>query len=94
VNPSDAFRFALALALLPIMLRIGRRIRFPSGRKAFVYSVLFIILGFGLQAVSPLVPWNEIRVVRHFAFAAGGFCLAWAAWMARRHELGTTGVPR
>jgi hypothetical protein len=87
VNPSDVFRFALALVLLPAVIRIGRGIRIPFGRTAFVYGVLFIIIGFGLQAIGPLVPWDGLRAVRHLVFAAGGFSLAWAAWQARRQAL-------
>ena len=92
MNPSDAFRFVLALALLPAILRIGRGLRFPLSRRAFVYGVVFIVAGFGLQAVGPLVPWAGLRLVRHLAFAAGGFSLAWAAWRARNLALPGAGV--
>jgi hypothetical protein len=87
MDPSSVFRFVLALVLLPAVLRIGRGIRMSFGRRAFVYGVVFIIAGFGLQAVGPLVPWSGLRVVRHLVFAAGGFSLAWAAWQARRQAL-------
>ena len=92
MNPSDVFRFVLALVLLPPMLRIGRGIRLPFGRQAFVWGVMFIVVGFGLQAVGPLVPWISLRLFRHFIFAAGGFSFAWAAWQARRQALDATAV--
>lgn len=89
MNPSDVFRFALALVLLPPIIRIGRGIRMPLGRKAFAYGIFFIIVGFGMQAVGPLIPWTGLRLLRHFVFAAGGFSFAWAAWQARRQALDT-----
>jgi hypothetical protein len=94
VNPSDVFRFLLALALLPPLLRIGRGIRTPGGRKAFVFGVLFIIAGFGMQSVGPLVAWTGLRNIRHLVFAAGGFSLAWAAWRYRRGEIESMGAQR
>jgi len=96
MNPSDVFRFVLALALLPPVLRIGRGIRFPLGRKAFVLGVACIVVGFGMQAVGPLAPWTGFKMLRHLVFAAGGFSLAWAAWAARREAVGAAAarVPR
>jgi len=90
MNPSDVFRFALACALLPPVLRIGRGIRFPLGRKAFVFGVVFILVGFGMQAVGPLIAWTGFKLLRHLVFAAGGFSLAWAAWAARRETIGAS----
>lgn len=87
VNPGDLFRFVLALGLLPVMLRIGRSIRIPVGRRAFVIGVAAIIIGFGMQVVGPFIPWRDLRYVRHFVFAIGGFGLAAAAWQARVYEL-------
>jgi hypothetical protein len=94
LNPSDVFRFILALVLLPPILRIGRGIRLPQGRQAFTYGLLLIVLAFAIQSIGPLVPWTGLRFVRHLVFAAGGFCFAWAAWVARRHELFLTGAQR
>lgn len=94
MNPGDVFRLVLALVLLPAILRIGRGIRMPRGRQAFVYGLLFIVLGMAMQAVGPLVPWTGLRLLRHFVFAAGGAGLAWAAWSARAHELAMTGASR
>jgi hypothetical protein len=94
VNPSDVFRLLLALVLLPAILRIGRGIRMPRGRQAFVWGLLLIILGMATQAFGPLVPWAGLRILRHFVFAAGGFGLAWAAWSARAHELVVMGAQR
>ncbi len=86
MNPSDVFRFVLALVLLPAVVRLGRAIRLPQGRRSFMYGVVFIIIGFGMQALAPLIP-VDVRLLRHLVFAAGGFSLAWAAWEARSHEL-------
>lgn len=94
MNPSDVFKLVLALVLLPPIFRIGRGIRLPQGRRAFVYGLLFILLAFAMQAVGPLVPWSGLRFVRHLVFAAGGACFAWAAWAARRHEMFLTGAQR
>jgi hypothetical protein len=90
MNPSDVFRFVLALALLPPILRIGRGIRFPLGRKAFLFGVVYILVGVGMQAVGPLVVWTGFKLLRHLVFAAGGFSLAWAAWAAGRETIGAT----
>lgn len=92
MNPSDVFRFVLALALLPGVLRIGRGIRFPLGRTAFLYGTLLILLGFGMQVLGPIVPWTGLKLLRHLTFAAGGFAMAWAAWAAHRQTIGTTEV--
>ena len=94
MNPSDVFKLVLALVLLPPILRIGRGIRSPQGRRAFVYGLLFILVAFAMQALGPLVTWSGMRFTRHLVFAAGGFSFAWAAWEARRHELFLTGAPR
>jgi hypothetical protein len=92
MNPESVFRFLLALALLPIVLSIGRNIRMPAaGRRAFVVGICAIVLAFGMQAVGPLVPWTGLRFVRHATFGIGGFGLAWAAWKARVHELAAVG---
>ncbi len=94
MNPSDVFRFVIALVLLPPILRIGRGIRLPFGRRVFVAGLLLILLAFAVQTVGPLVPWTGLRFVRHLIYAAGGFCFAWAAWSARTHELVLTGARR
>lgn len=90
MNPSDVFRFLLALGLLPVVLRLGRGIRIPKGRRAFVLGVCSIVFAFGMQAVGRFVPWSEFRLLRHFVFGLGGFSLAWAAWQARAYELAET----
>jgi hypothetical protein len=90
VNPSDVFRFVLALILLPPVVRLVRMIRLPQWRRAFMYGVVFIIVGFGMQALAPLIP-VDVRLLRHLVFAAGGFSLARAAWQARNHELAAAG---
>jgi hypothetical protein len=94
VNPSDAFRFLLALGLFPILLRLGGSIRIDHGRQAFVIGVVAIIAGFGLQVMGPFIPWSDLRYVRHVVFAIGGFSLAWAAWQVRRHMLTGEGGQR
>jgi hypothetical protein len=87
MNPSDTFRFLLALGLLPVLLRLGAGVRLPKGRQAFVFGVVAIIAAFGMQTVGKFVPWDGFRLLRHFVFGVGGFSLAWAAWQARRFEL-------
>jgi hypothetical protein len=87
VNAEDVFRFVLALAFLPVILRLGRGIRIPRGREAFAFGVVCIVAAFGMTAVGPLVPWAGFRLLRHFVFGIGGFSLALAAWQARRWEL-------
>ncbi len=87
MNPDDVFRFLLALGLLPIILRMGRGIRIPTGREAFVFGVVCIVAAFGMTAVGPVVPWAGFRLLRHFVFGIGGFSLAAAAWQVRRYEL-------
>jgi hypothetical protein len=87
LNPNDVFRFLLALGLLPIILRLGRGIRIPEGREAFVFGVVCIVAAFGMTAMGPLVPWSGFRLLRHFVFGVGGFSLAMAAWQVRRYEL-------
>ena len=85
MNPSDTFRFLLALGLLPVLIRLGRTINLPRGREAFVFGVVAIIMAFGMQAVGRLVPWDGFRLVRHLVFGVGGFSLAFAAWQVRRY---------
>jgi hypothetical protein len=87
LNPSDTFRFLLALGLLPVLFGLGRTIRIPSGREAFTFGVVAIIAAFGMQAVGTFVPWDGFRLLRHFVLGIGGFSLAWAAWQLRRSEL-------
>jgi hypothetical protein len=88
VNPSDTFRFLLAVGLFPVFLRLGRGIRAPRGRRAFIVGVLAIVLAFGMQVFGSLTPWApQVRLLRHFVFGFGGFSLAWAAWQARGYEL-------
>jgi len=94
MDPSDLFRFLLALALLPIVFRIGSRIRLPKGRTAFVVGVSAVVVAFGMAAVAGIVPWGGLKIARHLMFALGGFSLAWAAWSARLHELATNGAKR
>jgi hypothetical protein len=84
LNPSDTFRFLLALGLLPVLIRLGRGINLPKGREAFVFGVVAIIAAFGMQAVGRLVPWDGFRLMRHLVFGIGGFSLAYAAWQVRR----------
>lgn len=91
MNPSDVFRFVLALVLLPALLRIGRGIRVTQGRRAFAFGVVYIIIGFGMQALAPLIPL-DIRLLRHLVFAAGGFSLAWAAWEFGREQSDVAGA--
>lgn len=85
MNPSDTFRFLLALGLLPVLIRLGRGINLPKGREAFVFGVVAIIAAFGMQAVGKLVPWDGLRLVRHLVFGVGGFSLALAAWQVRKY---------
>jgi len=87
LNPSDTFRFLLALGLLPVLLRLGAGVRIPKGREAFAFGVIAIIAAFGMQAIGAFVPWTGFRLLRHFVFGFGGFSLAWAAWQARVSEL-------
>jgi hypothetical protein len=95
VNPSDLFRFLLALGLLPVMVRLGRGIRMPRGRLAFILGVVAITMAFGMQAFGSLIPWSGLRLTRHLVFGFGGFALAWSAWQARGHELSVrSGDPR
>jgi hypothetical protein len=95
VNPSDTFRFLLAVGLLPVIIRLGRGIRLPQGRRAFVLGVVAITFAFGMQAFGSFVPWTEWRLLRHFVFGFGGFSLALAAWQARGYELARkAGEPR
>jgi hypothetical protein len=95
VNPSDTFRFVLALGLFPVILRLGRGIRLPQGRRAFVLGVAAITLAFGMQTFGPFVSWTGWRLLRHFVFGFGGFSIAWAAWQARGYELAQkAGQPR
>lgn len=94
MDPSDVFRFLLALALMPIVFRIGSRIRMPRGRGAFVVGVTAVVAAFGMAAVGRVVPWDGLKIVRHLTFALGGFSLAWAAWRARRYELAVNGAKR
>lgn len=92
VNPNDTVRFLLAVGLFPVMVWLGRGIRAPRGRRAFIVGVTAIIAGFGMQAFGYLVPWSEWWLLRHFVFGLGGFALAFAAWQARGYEL--SGEPR
>jgi hypothetical protein len=92
LNPSSVFQFVLALVLLPLILRIARRIRVPIGREAFALAMVLIVVGFGMQAAGPLVPWTGLRLLRHLVLAAGGFSLAWAAWSVRSHERSAMGA--
>jgi hypothetical protein len=94
MDPNDLFRFLLALALMPIVFRIGSRIRMPRGRRAFALGVTAVVVAFGMAAVGRVVPWDGLKSLRHMTFALGGFSLAWAAWSARRHELATNGAKR
>lgn len=94
MDPNDVFRFLLALALMPIVFRIGSRIRMPGGRRAFVLGICAVVVAFGMAAVGRVVPWSGLKIARHLTFALGGFSLAWAAWSARRHELVTNGAKR
>jgi hypothetical protein len=87
MNPSDTFRFLLALGLLPVLLRLGSAVRIPRGKQAFAFGVVAIIAAFGMQAVGKFVPWDGFRLLRHIVFGIGGFSLAWAAWQARMSEL-------
>jgi hypothetical protein len=57
-------------------------------------GVVFIIAGFGMQSLGPVIPWTGLRNIRHLVFAAGGFSLAWAAFNVRRAELESMGTQR
>ena len=92
MNPNDTVRFLLAVGLFPVMVWLGRGIRAPRGRRAFIVGVTAIIAGFGMQAFGYLMPWSEWWLLRHFMFGLGGFALAFAAWQARGYEL--SGEPR
>jgi hypothetical protein len=88
MNPSDTFRFVLALGLLPVIVRLGRGIRLSRGRRAFIVGVVAITFAFGMQVLGPLTPWSgTIKDLRHFVFGFGGFSLAWAAWQMRQSEV-------
>lgn len=97
MNAMSIFRFLLALGLTPVVLAIGRRIRMPEARPAFLVGFLAIVVGFGMSAAQPLsaAPFADVlRAVRHVTFAIGGFGLAWAAWEARGAVLAATGARR
>lgn len=87
MNPSDLFRFLLAFGLLPVIIRLGRGIRLPVGRQAFILGVVAITAAFAMQAFGPLIAWSGLRLLRHFVFGFGGFALAWSAWQARGNQL-------
>jgi hypothetical protein len=93
---SNAFRFLAALALLPGVFSVGRRIRIKGARKPFLVAILALVLSFGLVSVdqqfSQYVPW--LRWVRHLMVAVAGFGFAWAAWKVRKHELAVPAVHR
>lgn len=93
---SNAFRFFAALAFLPGIFSLGRRIRIPGVRRAFLVGVLTLVASFGLvlvdQQFGTYVPW--LRWVRHLMIGASGFGFAWAAWKARGHALMTAEAGR
>lgn len=93
---SNLFRFFVALAFLPGIFSIGRRIRMPEARTAFLVAILALIMSFGSicieQQFADYVPW--LRYVRHAMVAVSGFGFAWAAWKARQHELALAEVRR
>lgn len=88
---SNAFRFLAALALLPGVFSIGRRIRIPGAHRAFALGALVLVATFGLHCVDQqfgvYMPW--LRWARHLLVAVSGFAFAWAAWKVREHELAT-----
>jgi len=97
INPMSVFRFVLALALMPVVLGIARRLRMPEARPAFLVGFLAIVVAFGMAAVSPFLPADIVpfvRALRHVTFGIGGFGLAWAAWEARVSVLASTGGRR
>ena len=98
---SNAFKLVAALAFLPVVLGIGRRIRVSDvTRKVFVLGVMAIIASFAMTAIDQQVGTGlgaydlVFRWLRHLMVALGGTSFAWAAWRVRHREVAVTGVNR
>jgi hypothetical protein len=104
ISPLNVFRFALALALSPVVLSLGRAIRLPrAAKQAFAFGFIALVIAFGMQLVGPVIPAIKLgavlgdtnyvfRFFRHVMFGVGGFGFAWAAWVVRAHYTAPSGV--
>lgn len=91
---NDAFKLVVALAFLPIVFRIGRKIRIPESARPFTLGVIALVFSFAVNFIAREFGWNQVqwlRWVRHLSVAVSGFSFAWAAWKLRVRELAAGG---
>ncbi len=89
MDVAETFRFLLALALVPLIFGVGRRISMARARTPFLIGFSAILASFAAGVV--LRSWLPgdfwVRFVMHMAYMVGGLGMAWAAWEARRYAL-------
>ena len=94
---NDGFKLLVALAFIPIVLRIGRNVRMRDAAKPFLIGIAALVGSFALSFVSrqfglSAVQW--LRWTRHLSVGLAGFAFAWAAWQLRKHEITVPGGQR
>jgi hypothetical protein len=92
MDANEVFRFILALALAPAIVTLGRRIRLPRARAAFLVAYAATVVAFGGFVANSVAPSEAWRILIHVGITVAGLGIATAAYFARRIEIERSGA--
>jgi hypothetical protein len=84
MEPSEVFKFALAVGLAPLVFTLARRLRLSSARWPFLVMYVAIASGYLMTVLGAVLAPGLFNLLEHAFSAVGAIAFALAARAFRR----------